>query len=68
MAERVGFVPGDPAHINNLGQFSFAQIARNAQNLSIRYKTGTAEAMIDFLVGGTWAIVYASRFPVKPIH
>ena len=32
----VGFVPVEPAHINNLGQFSIAQIARNAQNLSIR--------------------------------
>jgi hypothetical protein len=42
MAERVGFVPGDPAPVNNLSSFSIAQIARNAQNLSIRYKTGTA--------------------------
>ena len=42
VAERVGFVPGDPAPINNLRPFSLAQITRNAQNLSIRYKTGTA--------------------------
>ena len=42
MAERVGFVPADPAHINDLGTFSTAQNARNAQNLSTRYKTGTA--------------------------
>jgi hypothetical protein len=44
VAERVGFVPVEPAHINNLGQFSIAQIARIAQNLSIRYKTGTAQS------------------------
>ena len=43
MAERVGFVPANPLAVNNLGQFSIAQIARNAQNLSIRYKTGTAK-------------------------
>jgi len=28
---------------DNVGQFSSAQIARIAQNLSIRYKTGTAK-------------------------
>jgi hypothetical protein len=44
LAERVGFVPDEPAHINNLGRFSVDQIARNAQNLSIRYKTGTAQS------------------------
>jgi hypothetical protein len=43
MAERVGFVPENPAHINNLGPISIAQIARTAQNLSIRYKTGTVK-------------------------
>jgi len=37
----VGFVPANPAHINSLGPFLIAQNARNAQNLSIRYKTGT---------------------------
>ena len=46
MAERVGFVPASPTHINNLGQFSIAQIARNTQNLSIRYKTGTAKFLL----------------------
>src|SRR3979409_1775426 len=46
MAERVGFVPASPAHINNLGQFSIPQIARNTQNLSIRYKTGTAKFLL----------------------
>ena len=43
LAERVGFVPAIPAPINNLGPFSIAQIARIAQNLGIRYKTGTAK-------------------------
>jgi hypothetical protein len=43
LAERVGFVPVIPSAVNNLGQFSIAQTARNAQNLSIRYKTGTGE-------------------------
>jgi len=41
MAERVGFVPGEPAQINDLSQFSIPQITRNAQSLSIRYTTGT---------------------------
>jgi hypothetical protein len=40
----VGFVPGEPAHINNLGPFSIAQNARSARNLSIGYKTGTVGA------------------------
>ena len=42
LAERMGFEPASPAPINNLRAFSIAQIARNAQNLSIRYKTLTA--------------------------
>ena len=46
LAERVGFVPDEPALINNLSQFSTAQIARNAENLSIRYKTGTAVSAV----------------------
>lgn len=37
VAERVGFVPEDPAHINNVRTVSIPQITRNAQNLS----TGT---------------------------
>jgi hypothetical protein len=41
MAERVGFVPGEPAPVNNLGPLSIPRITRNAQILSIRYKTGT---------------------------
>jgi hypothetical protein len=44
MAERVGFVPAVPAPVNNLGQSSIAQIGRNAQNQSIRYKTLTAHS------------------------
>jgi hypothetical protein len=43
----VGFVPGEPAHINNLGPFSIAQIARSAQTLSIRYKAGTSESVVE---------------------
>jgi hypothetical protein len=42
LAERVGFEPANLAAINNLALFSIARIGRNAQNLSIRYKTGTA--------------------------
>ena len=42
-AERVGFVPGEPAAINNERQVPIPQITRSAQNLSIRYKTGTQE-------------------------
>jgi len=34
LAERVGFVPGDPALIDNFGPFRIPQITRNAQNLS----------------------------------
>jgi hypothetical protein len=47
MAERVGFVPGERVHINNLRPFSIAEIARNAQNLSIRYKAGTAQCVVE---------------------
>ena len=47
MAERVGFVPSEPAPVNNLGQFSIAQIARNAQTLSIRYNTGTVKSVVE---------------------
>jgi len=43
LAERVGFGPENLAPINYLGPFSTAQNGRNAQNLSIRYKTGTAK-------------------------
>jgi hypothetical protein len=50
MAERVGFVPGEPAPINNFGPFSIARIARNAQNLNIRDKTGTADSVVERLV------------------
>jgi hypothetical protein len=42
LAERVGFVPANPAPLNNLRLFSSSQNTRNAQNLNIRYKTGTA--------------------------
>jgi hypothetical protein len=59
----VGFVPVEPAHINNFGQFSIAQIARNAQNMSIRYKIGTVQlssvasrerAMRSVMLVGVW--------------
>src|ERR1700686_5612178 len=43
MAERVGFEPTNPSHINTLGQVSIARIPRIARNLSIRYKTGTVK-------------------------
>jgi hypothetical protein len=38
----VGFVSGDPRHINDLGRFRNAQSSQNTRNLSTRYKTGTA--------------------------
>ena len=41
MAERVGFVPGERVHINDLGRFRNAQSSQNTRNLSTRYKTGT---------------------------
>jgi hypothetical protein len=47
LAEGEGFVPGDPAPINDLRTFSIAQITRNAQNLSIRYKTSTAGKKLE---------------------
>jgi hypothetical protein len=43
MAEGEGFVPVNPAHINDLRPFSIAQIARTTQKRSIRYKIGTGE-------------------------
>ena len=43
LAERVGFVPDDLAPINGLGLIrSRSETAKSTQNLSIRYKTGTA--------------------------
>jgi hypothetical protein len=42
MAERVGFVPVVHSPINDLGPIQRSQIAKSTQNLSIRYKTGTA--------------------------
>jgi hypothetical protein len=43
LAERVGFVPVVPAPINDLRLIRNAQNAKSSQNLSIRYKTGTAQ-------------------------
>ena len=43
VAEGEGFVPSKRSHINALRAFSIAQITRNAQNLSIRYKISTAD-------------------------
>ena len=68
----MGFVPGEPATVNNLGPFSIAQNARNAQNLSTRYKTGTPQSAAEFgpLVASTALrpIVPARRFSVKPLE
>jgi hypothetical protein len=44
VAEGEGFVPSKRPHINTLRAFSIAQITKNAQNLSSRYKTSTAES------------------------
>lgn len=44
MAERVGFVPDKPASINGLGGI---ETARASRNLSIRYKTGTAQSPLE---------------------
>jgi hypothetical protein len=43
LAERVGFVPVVPSPINDLGPIRSPQITKSTQNLSIRYKTGTAQ-------------------------
>ena len=53
LAERVGFVPVVASPLNNLGPISIAQTSRNAQNLSIRYKTGTARAWRPHLPMGS---------------
>jgi hypothetical protein len=53
LAERVGFVPGDSASINNLGPFPIPRITTNAQILSVRYKTGTPESSATFSVSNT---------------
>jgi hypothetical protein len=42
LAARVGFVPAIPSTINDLGLIRSPQTAKSTQNLSIRYKTGTA--------------------------
>ena len=49
LAERVGFVPVVPAPINDLGLIRSPQITKSTQNLSIRYKTGTAQSGYDAL-------------------
>jgi hypothetical protein len=51
LAERVGFEPARSPPINDLRLFSVAQITRNAQNLSIRYKTSTAFGALYTLHG-----------------
>ena len=43
LAERVGFVPVVPSPINDLGPIGSPQTAKSTQNLSIKYKTGTAQ-------------------------
>jgi len=56
----VGFVPAIPVLINNLGPFSNAQISRNAQNLSIEYKTGAvARCLLGFTAHGLMEIPVA---------
>src|SRR5215203_2955655 len=40
--ERVGFVPDEPAFLNDLGRSEPPETTRSARTLSIRYKTGTA--------------------------
>src|SRR5262249_15019564 len=52
LGERVGFVPANHTHINYLGRFSTARTSRTTQNLSIRYKTGTAKSCSDLVVMG----------------
>src|SRR5262245_48118087 len=47
MAERVGFVPDDPPHVNDLGRFRNAQSSQNSRNLNIRYKTGPPKSPIQ---------------------
>jgi hypothetical protein len=42
LAERVGFVPVVPSSINDLAPMQSPQITKSTQNLSIRYKSGTA--------------------------
>ncbi len=43
MAERVGFVPVVLSPINGSGPIAIARNAKSTRNLSIRYKTGTAQ-------------------------
>jgi hypothetical protein len=43
VAERVGFVPDVLTPINDLGPIGSPETAKSTQNLSIRYKTGTAQ-------------------------
>jgi hypothetical protein len=56
MAERVGFVPVVPAPINDLGLIESPQSTKSTQNLSIRYKTGTAQSQRSFAVERSYAV------------
>ena len=49
MAERVGFVPDVPAPLNDLGRIGTARNRQISGNLSIWYKTGTAQLTLCLL-------------------
>jgi hypothetical protein len=67
MAERVGFVPVVLPPVNNLGLIRISQTAKSTQNLSIRYKTGTAESVVEPAAPCTRSmdILYSCGIPVK---
>jgi hypothetical protein len=49
LAERVGFVPDEPPSLNGLAGSEPPETARSTRNLSIRYKTGTAQSASSLL-------------------
>jgi hypothetical protein len=55
----VGFVPVVPAPINDLGLIRSPQSTKSTGNLSIRYKTGTAETTPEAVTSArqsTWNV------------
>ena len=63
LAERVGFVPVVPSRINDLGLIESPQSTKSTQNLSIRYKTGTAQPSGLKLSAPPGAITHLKSIP-----
>ena len=64
MAERVGFVPGDPLCVNDLGLFRNAQSSQNHSKLEYQVQNRYSESHrpLAFAVASRWRILRLIRF------